>query len=72
MEPTQKEVFSKLNEALLPQLDTLLLEINLSHRQRELIKMGVTETRHILRLKKMDYQMMVSIFKCTSCPISYL
>lgn len=56
---TKKEILSKINIDLLPSLDDLINELNLQHRRLNLIKMGVTETRHLLRFKNMDYQMMV-------------
>ena len=56
---TKKEILLKINSDLLPSLEDFLKELNLQHRQRSLIKMGVLETRHLLRFKKMDYQMMV-------------
>lgn len=56
---TKKEVLSKINDDLLPSFDNLLNELNLQHRKLNLIKMGVVETRNLLRFKNMDYQMMV-------------
>ncbi|CAE7714916.1 unnamed protein product, partial [Symbiodinium microadriaticum] len=38
--------------------------MQLTHRANQLAKLGVTETRNLLRLKKMDYQMMVSVQTC--------
>lgn len=56
---TKREILPKLNFDILPPLEDLLIELDLSHRKPELIKMGISETRHILRLKNMDYQMML-------------
>jgi hypothetical protein len=55
----KKEILPALNSDLLPSLETVLEELDLSHRKNSLVKMGVTETRYLLRLKNMDYQMMV-------------
>lgn len=57
----KKEKIPQLNSDLLPPLEDLLNELDLIHRKSALIKMGVTETRYLLRLKNMDYQMMVSM-----------
>lgn len=43
----------------LPNLIPLLEELNLSHFLKDFIKMGVTETRHMVRLKAMDFQIML-------------
>jgi hypothetical protein len=55
----KKEYIPQLNSDLLPPLETVLEELHLSHRKSALVKLGVTETRYLLRLKSMDYQMMV-------------
>jgi hypothetical protein len=56
----KKETVPQLDSDLLPSLESLLEELNLSHRKSALVKLGVTETRYLLRLKSMDFQMMVS------------
>ncbi len=62
------EPMVKLNTDKIPNLEEILSEINLSHRLPNFIKMGVTDSRHLLRLKKMDYNIMVKqvriIFIC--------
>ena len=55
------EALPKLNPDLLPPWEELVQEMKLTHRIAQLSKLGVTETRNLLRLKKMDYQMMVSL-----------
>ncbi len=62
IEQTKREILPKLNSDLLPSLEDLLVELELSHRKNQMIKMGISETRHLLRLKSMDYQMMVRIY----------
>jgi hypothetical protein len=57
----KKEILTPLNSDLLPPLETVLEELDLIHRKGSLVKMGVTETRYMLRLKNMDYQMMVRL-----------
>lgn len=47
-----------LNTDLVPSLEEILEELSLNHRKQELYKMGVVDTRILLRLKKMDFHMM--------------
>jgi hypothetical protein len=63
-QPAPKDVLPKLNPDLLPPLDALLEDMQITHRKDLLIKVGVTETRNLLRLKRMDYQMMVRASIC--------
>lgn len=56
-----RDVLPKLNPDLLPNLEDLLEQMNLSHRKNQLVKSGVTETRNLLRMKRMDFQMMVVV-----------
>ena len=49
---------AKINTDGLPSLEAILEDIGLSHRLNDLIKMGVVDTRLLLRLKRMDYQIM--------------
>ena len=56
---THKTPMPKLNTDLVPAFDDILAELNIQHRRDSLIKMGITETRNLLRLTRMDYQMMV-------------
>ncbi len=61
-ENSKPEPAVKLNTEHLPTLSEILNEINISHRLQNLVKMGITETRHLLRMKRMDYNMMVIKF----------
>jgi len=56
---THKTPMPKLNTDLVPAFDDILAELNIQHRRDSLIKMGITETRNLLRLTRMDYQMML-------------
>lgn len=47
-----------LNTDLVPSLEKIVEEIGLTHRLNDLYKMGVVDTRILLRLKKMDFHMM--------------
>eukprot|EP01041_Mallomonas_annulata_P009419 gene9419-19554_t len=49
----------KLNFDLLPPLDDVLKELDLYDRVKDFIRMGVSDTRILILLKKMDFQMML-------------
>jgi len=48
-----------LNVENLPPLEEILKEAKVDHRIKEIVKMGVVDTRLLLRLSKMDFQMMM-------------
>jgi hypothetical protein len=48
----------KLNTDLLPDLQTILKSLNLDSYLSSFVKNGITETRYLLRLSRMDFQLM--------------
>ena len=53
------EAKTSLNYDLLPPLEEVLKEIGFSNRLKDFVRQGVSETRILVLLKKMDFQMMV-------------
>jgi len=62
-QPKKAIIEPRIDTEKLPPLDDLLKELGMSNRIKDFIKMGVTETRILLRLKKMDFQIMVRELK---------
>ena len=57
-ELVKPEPQAKINIDLLPPLEDVLKSLNLFHLADKFYRMGVVETRILVRLKNMDYQMM--------------
>ncbi len=57
---TSGNSINKVNFDKLPPIESVLSELGLSHRLGHFIKAGFTETRHLLRITKMDINIMVS------------
>ena len=55
----EKKPALAINPEKLPPLEDVLAEVNMSHRLKDFIRIGVSETRFLLRLQRMDFQMMV-------------
>lgn len=48
-----------INPDILPQLDLVLEELNMTDRIPNFVQIGITETRLLFELKKMDFQLML-------------
>jgi hypothetical protein len=56
-----KPAAPKLNTENLPKLEEILESVGLGHRIKNFYGQGVHETRQLLRMKKMDFSMLVKI-----------
>jgi hypothetical protein len=50
---------SKINFDMLPPLNSVLEELQLSQYFKQFVRMGITETRFLLKLSSMDFQLMM-------------
>ena len=60
--PTDRAPSININLDKLPRLERVLEDLEMLHRLKEFVRLGVTETRHLIRLQRMDFQMMASVY----------